>query len=200
MRGKIILVPLEKITEGMQIIFAPNKTELYIVTILDEPTKFRYSGGNSETIDTEYLGLYKQLNIEYLEEPEDKEVYFPIGPYPKQLPILSSQWQEILDKNLINTEVEFELDEYNKVYGYKTAKVILPVKEGVCSKNGIKREGESCTLNNNCIYPECLVKEESWDDIQKKFIKLKGTGASQLPSLMFGDWLLENYNPPTKKK
>ena len=28
--------------------------------------------------------------------------------------------------------------------------------EQKCSKNGIKREGESCTLNNNCIYPKCL--------------------------------------------
>ncbi len=28
-----------------------------------------------------------------------------------------------------------------------------------CSKNGIKRLGESCTLNNNCIYPNCLEKE-----------------------------------------
>lgn len=25
-----------------------------------------------------------------------------------------------------------------------------------CYKNGIKREGESCTLNDNCIYPECI--------------------------------------------
>jgi hypothetical protein len=25
-----------------------------------------------------------------------------------------------------------------------------------CSKNGVKKEGESCTLNDNCIYPKCL--------------------------------------------
>jgi len=25
-----------------------------------------------------------------------------------------------------------------------------------CSKNGIKKEGESCSLNNNCTYPNCL--------------------------------------------
>ena len=30
-----------------------------------------------------------------------------------------------------------------------------------CIKNGIKREGESCTLNNNCIYPKCTVQEVS---------------------------------------
>jgi hypothetical protein len=28
-----------------------------------------------------------------------------------------------------------------------------------CNKNGIKKEGESCTLNNNCIYPNCMKKE-----------------------------------------
>lgn len=27
----------------------------------------------------------------------------------------------------------------------------------ICSKNGIKREGESCTKNNNCVYPKCLI-------------------------------------------
>ncbi len=27
-----------------------------------------------------------------------------------------------------------------------------------CNKNGIKKEGESCTLNNNCIYPNCMSK------------------------------------------
>jgi len=27
-----------------------------------------------------------------------------------------------------------------------------------CNKNGIKKEGESCTLNNNCIYPNCMNK------------------------------------------
>lgn len=31
-------------------------------------------------------------------------------------------------------------------------------KASSCSKGGIKREGESCTLNNNCTYPNC--KEE----------------------------------------
>lgn len=25
-----------------------------------------------------------------------------------------------------------------------------------CSKNGVKRDGESCSLNNNCIYPKCM--------------------------------------------
>lgn len=31
-----------------------------------------------------------------------------------------------------------------------------------CSKNGIKREGESCTLNNNCIYPKCFIQLEDY--------------------------------------
>lgn len=30
--------------------------------------------------------------------------------------------------------------------------------EHVCSKNGLKKKGESCTLNNNCIYPLCALK------------------------------------------
>lgn len=30
-----------------------------------------------------------------------------------------------------------------------------------CSKNGIKKEGESCTLNNKCIYPKCLITNNS---------------------------------------
>lgn len=29
-----------------------------------------------------------------------------------------------------------------------------------CNKNGIKREGESCSLNNNCIYPDCMEELE----------------------------------------
>ena len=28
--------------------------------------------------------------------------------------------------------------------------------ELTCSCNGVKREGESCTLNNKCSYPKCL--------------------------------------------
>jgi len=39
---------------------------------------------------------------------------------------------------------------YNEIWEF------LRDKEYNCSKNGIKREGESCTLNNNCIYPKCL--------------------------------------------
>jgi hypothetical protein len=27
-----------------------------------------------------------------------------------------------------------------------------------CSKNGVKKYGESCTMNNNCAWPECLIK------------------------------------------
>lgn len=31
-----------------------------------------------------------------------------------------------------------------------------------CNKVGVKKEAESCTMNNNCIYPKCLTidKEE----------------------------------------
>jgi len=27
-----------------------------------------------------------------------------------------------------------------------------------CNKNGVKKYGESCTMNNNCSWPECLIK------------------------------------------
>ena len=33
-----------------------------------------------------------------------------------------------------------------------------------CIKNGIKKEGESCTLNNNCIYPNCMNKQETLEE------------------------------------
>ena len=28
--------------------------------------------------------------------------------------------------------------------------------ELTCACHGIKKSGESCTMNNNCIYPKCL--------------------------------------------
>lgn len=34
-----------------------------------------------------------------------------------------------------------------------------------CSKNGIKKEGESCSLNNNCTYPDCLEKNFTEKDM-----------------------------------
>lgn len=34
-----------------------------------------------------------------------------------------------------------------------------------CSKNGIKKEGESCSLNNNCTYPDCLEKSFTEKDM-----------------------------------
>ena len=36
------------------------------------------------------------------------------------------------------------------------------VKLKECNRNGIKRDGESCTLNNNCTYPKCLAPTESY--------------------------------------
>jgi len=29
------------------------------------------------------------------------------------------------------------------------------IKLNSCSKNGIKKQGESCTLNNNCVFLNC---------------------------------------------
>jgi hypothetical protein len=37
---------------------------------------------------------------------------------------------------------------------FKYGNEIIMEKE--CVKNGIKKEGESCSLNNNCIYPKCM--------------------------------------------
>ena len=38
------------------------------------------------------------------------------------------------------------------------------MKKQFCNRNGIKKEGESCTLNNNCIFPNCQqeTEEPSW--------------------------------------
>jgi hypothetical protein len=38
-----------------------------------------------------------------------------------------------------------------------------------CNKNGIKKEGESCTLNNNCIYPNCM-KQETLEEAAEIFV------------------------------
>ena len=35
------------------------------------------------------------------------------------------------------------------------------MKPYTCS--GIKKEGESCTKNNNCIYPRCVLGEDTYD-------------------------------------
>ena len=35
---------------------------------------------------------------------------------------------------------------------------VHPILKGddKCSKNGVKKEGESCTLNDSCTYPDCM--------------------------------------------
>lgn len=45
-----------------------------------------------------------------------------------------------------------------------------------CSKNGIKKEGESCSLNNNCTYPDCLEKNFTEKDM-----------------IDFGMWAVQQY-------
>ena len=35
-----------------------------------------------------------------------------------------------------------------------------------CNKNGVKRLGESCTLNNNCIYPKCMEDYYSTKEVE----------------------------------
>ena len=69
------------------------------------------------------------------------------------------------------------------------------MKEFICIKNGIKKEGESCTLNNNCIYPDC--KQESWNSIYKNYHKQEGNVAH---AVNFLEYLEKNYSPPVKLK
>jgi len=38
-----------------------------------------------------------------------------------------------------------------------------------CIKNGIKKEGESCSLNNNCIYPECMENNITAEEFLKPY-------------------------------
>jgi hypothetical protein len=38
-----------------------------------------------------------------------------------------------------------------------TTEDLFKIWAGVCKNNGIKRFGESCTLNNNCSFPYCMV-------------------------------------------
>lgn len=52
-------------------------------------------------------------------------------------------------------QVEEMLNEFRKQAVEEIATNILDTS--VCSKNGIKRKGESCTLNNNCTYPKCMI-------------------------------------------
>lgn len=57
-------------------------------------------------------------------------------------------------------EFQMDFDDYYKTYEEAELaclnKLIEIIKNKQCSKNGIKKEKESCTLNNNCIYPKCM--------------------------------------------
>jgi hypothetical protein len=45
-----------------------------------------------------------------------------------------------------------------------------------CRYNGIKRFGESCTLNNNCKYPNCKTEIDMGPGMKIKiFLRLPGT-------------------------
>jgi hypothetical protein len=67
----------------------------------------------------------------------------------------------------------------------------------ICIKNGIKRYGESCALNNNCLYPKCLEAtflefKQMWE---KKVLPNKELFIRNGQSLMnfLGDVWLEEY-------
>lgn len=49
-------------------------------------------------------------------------------------------------------QVEEMLNEFAK---QSLKDFLVTSNKDTCNKNGIKKEGESCTLNNNCIYPLC---------------------------------------------
>src|SRR5688500_17579677 len=55
----------------------------------------------------------------------------------------------------------------------------------ICSKNGVKREGESCTLNNNCIYPKCLIMEKipTWEEFKSAEYQLLKYGYMLDPNI-----------------
>ena len=64
-----------------------------------------------------------------------------------------------------------------------------------CSKNGIKKEGESCSLNNNCTYPNCLEKNFTEKDI----IDFAQFVAENAHFKNDGDWLYKSGIYSTKE-
>lgn len=52
-------------------------------------------------------------------------------------------------------------DTYEEAREYAISYILNNLK---CSHNGLKREGESCSLNNNCIYPKCLTFKDPLND------------------------------------
>lgn len=73
-----------------------------------------------------------------------------------------------------------------------------------CIKNGLKREGASCSLNNNCIYPECINKIEAlhyphsktWDCYNDEPLKenhaLKSAQITEDIAIEFADFIEKN--------
>lgn len=50
-------------------------------------------------------------------------------------------------------------------------------KKFKCNKVGVKKEAESCTMNNNCIYPKCLTTDkEEWYNEEKVDERIKIVG------------------------
>lgn len=63
--------------------------------------------------------------------------------------------------NSVMMEAGLERDETDEYVESLMQKLKRKPGVGECCNNGIKREGESCTLNNNCSYPSCL-KSTGW--------------------------------------
>jgi hypothetical protein len=74
----------------------------------------------------------------------------------------SSLWRTIADSGRYRAYEGVDrigqpfIEKYIKAYN--AGKPITEIMvEYECSKNGIKRIGESCTMNNNCIYSNCQI-------------------------------------------
>ena len=77
----------------------------------------------------------------------------------------------------------------------------LKGNEFSCSRNGIKRDGESCSLNNQCTYPECAVSpatKEPFTTLGDYFLMPEATNNNtaatplDYDAVYFTEWLDKN--------
>jgi len=139
MKGTILLIPIEKVEEGMKVCYPfIVKYDIHTVGKIVKDIIFLYDKTGSISVENAHREELKQLVIQYETSPAGYLNPYPLDSETKQLPILQSQWKEILDKGLIGKEVEFFIEDYHKterIQGNKLgpivqlAKVILPDKE-----------------------------------------------------------------------
>ncbi len=199
MKGTIRLIGLDKVEEGMQVIW----NDTIVCKTINESSGWRIQTLGKEFIHNIDSGELKQLVVEYrgterLDLGIDKEGNKIEGTFIiEQLPILQSQWQEILDRNLINTEVEFETFNIPGVGTYvgdieldpkshPEAKVILPKKKVKILEEDT---GDYSVLDE-------IMKEETWDDIKVRFDRYIRVIDSKMNWL---DFMKMEYKVPKKK-